>query len=475
MLAIASVGCESPPAPPLPADGRLPPIEAAADCPPVTRFAQDYFYIADLATRRSCTLFIEQDECVLGIFDDCSHRSTTVGPRRQWTGRIDHQRTISIEPHYKEDENRKPPDRCTGPLMDPESPTRFAALACIGAADPHPGLFIERRIPTDDVTPFGTIDMDARVELERRATPWDDHLGDVALIEVAGRSELWVLLAMPQEPRRQGILIHDLDTDVQAALPVGQRTVMATLPGGGQLVAAGMHDIELWDTAARQVVTATTTEVDVDAVAVSLDGQTLYVAGRSPLSPIESVVQRYRVGDLSPLGDPVTLPDVILRLETTSSTGGAALLMAGYPGADSTTGVLYATTSTLTTMKRSESPWIISAFAPITGTPLVALVSRSSNAYREFDTETLQVATTVPNPLFSWTNAVAYDAAADRVLIAAHDGVTYMNRSDQRISQALVDIEETLTDLVWSPTLGKLFAVQGSVGVVDVITPTVAD
>ncbi len=481
-LAAALFSCGKPPAPPPPSDDRLPPLEAAAECPPVEQFANDYFYVADLETGRSCTLYIEQDECIVGIFDDCSHLSSNCDrPRRQWRGTIDLAGSIRLEPTYHVQPATRPPAQCTGSIESSEDTSRFATLDCTGGANAHPGMFIERRIPIDDRVPFGEVDEEGQIELEKRNEVVEGHVGDVALIEDGARRELWSLVAKPESATLQGLVIDDLVAGTQDTLRIGARSRIAVTPDQTKAVIAGETELELWDVATRTVLTSSVTTEPTLAMVISGDGSRVFVSFRSPGSRFDSVLRALRLPDFTPIGEPRLFNASLDELTTTTSTTGEALLAAARlpeSGFDTDPcaplvqrGTIAQLTLDLETTYERIFDWQVSAFAPIPGTGFVGIVSQSSNAYREWDATRGAFSRVVPNPLFMWSNNVAYHAPSDRMVIAGYKSVTYMSRSDHRIQQGLVLFDHSVTHVLPARTSTAVYAVHGSVGLVDVINP----
>ncbi len=87
-LCAALLACGSPGAPgPAPSE-RTPAPPVANDCPAVgSPFGNGLFYVQDLNARRVCRAYLEQDECVVAIWDDCTVE--VANSQRSWEGRID--------------------------------------------------------------------------------------------------------------------------------------------------------------------------------------------------------------------------------------------------------------------------------------------------------------------------------------------------------------------------------------------------
>ena len=142
--------CQGPASIPPPPEGATPQPPRANDCGPSVVFAHDDFYFADLERGRSCEVFVEQDECVLAVWSDCTE------PRRRWEGELGllpesmtWEVTLTTE-HIEQPEGVRP-SRCVGPVLDIDSPRRAARLRCeTEGSEPHRGIFLERVDETPD-------------------------------------------------------------------------------------------------------------------------------------------------------------------------------------------------------------------------------------------------------------------------------------------------------------------------------------
>lgn len=208
-LALAASACSSPPDPTIPPREEIGPPRPAATVlcfPPFSDFAQDWFVLADLSLGVSCEVFLEQDECILGIYRDCTDPSAT---SRQWVGMIDskdmtdhleftvHQGSGSV--------SGRPPKCCSGDLVD----QTWARLDCTLTSacnspsdDAHAGAYLERVDPS--ATPWGTVGTPVAVAPERT-------LVDFAY--VSGASQLWAVA-------RNAILVHPLEEASTTTLPI---------------------------------------------------------------------------------------------------------------------------------------------------------------------------------------------------------------------------------------------------------------
>lgn len=165
-LSAVAAACDPPgPASLPPAEQVGPPSPAAFACsPPYARFAGRAFRWADLDQGRSCSVFLEQDECVLGVYRDC-----TASAAREWQGEIDAANSIrlrSFSPGAHSPMARQP-RCCTGALERPSEGPAWARLHCstVDCASPHHGdhlgLYLEA---AEAVRPQGTIGAEAQLD-----------------------------------------------------------------------------------------------------------------------------------------------------------------------------------------------------------------------------------------------------------------------------------------------------------------------
>lgn len=153
----AVIGCGAPEAPEIPGRDEIgPPPEAAlpGDClPPYPmRFGDDWYLLADLDRGVACYAYLERDECVVGIFDDCTDDSTD---RRQWRGRLEQDedgakaRLSTDYPPGSGSRVPRSPACCSGGVHT-EGDDAWALLSCqidqCGAVNDvaHAGLYLSR-------------------------------------------------------------------------------------------------------------------------------------------------------------------------------------------------------------------------------------------------------------------------------------------------------------------------------------------
>ncbi len=158
LLLAAALGCGPVPAPDWPQDA---PEPAAAACePPYARFAPGRFQLADLDIGRSCSVFLEQDECVLGVYRDCS--VPTEAPR-EWRGWVDGPGRLRLDALFPVPPTLpRSPRCCEGSLVRDEGPTwallRCGFSGCGGSIERgHAGLYLEAEVPADPAFELGPL------------------------------------------------------------------------------------------------------------------------------------------------------------------------------------------------------------------------------------------------------------------------------------------------------------------------------
>lgn len=157
-LALLAAACGDPSAPQLPPRDQIgPPDEAAkpeACVPPYPMgFGDEWYLLADLDRGVACFAYLERDECILGVFIDCTDPSED---RRQWQGRVTNESIAELAPVYRsaQDSSRltRPPRCCHGAVVS-SGTTSYARLDCQLATCRHPadlshaGLYFERYDP----------------------------------------------------------------------------------------------------------------------------------------------------------------------------------------------------------------------------------------------------------------------------------------------------------------------------------------
>jgi hypothetical protein len=139
-LLLAAAACGPPPAPDLRVDAAPPPPAASTCEPPFERFGPGAVRVTDLERNATCITNLDRDECIIGIFDDC----TTPDPalRREWQGRIRSDR-VALTAFYVGSTDAPPtaPTSCTGTVTSGR--IEAACSLADGAFGDHGGLLIE--------------------------------------------------------------------------------------------------------------------------------------------------------------------------------------------------------------------------------------------------------------------------------------------------------------------------------------------
>ncbi|MEO1233087.1 MAG: hypothetical protein AAFZ18_29755 [Myxococcota bacterium] len=181
LIAASALGCDPPAASELPPAELVGPAPPAANAcvPPYARFANDTFLWADLDRGRSCTVYLEQDECVLGVFRDAD----CGGDEREWRGTIDGDDRIRLRALYPPGTAGllpRSPQCCDGILLrahdvPPSSQLSCQLRSCGNPADAdHLGIQLERVGATTDRLQV--------VEEARLPGPIVDGHGQLALV-----------------------------------------------------------------------------------------------------------------------------------------------------------------------------------------------------------------------------------------------------------------------------------------------------
>lgn len=147
--------CSNPPPPELPGRDRTGPAELAnKDCaklmPYPTNFGQAEYVWADLDRAELCTVYVEQDDCVVAIWRDCA------GDSREWQGRVagaGASRMLHLESIYANNGARpaRAPSCCEGPILPADREPDEAILSCglqgcgIDVDKKHLGIQLERK------------------------------------------------------------------------------------------------------------------------------------------------------------------------------------------------------------------------------------------------------------------------------------------------------------------------------------------
>jgi hypothetical protein len=260
--------CSMPPDPTIPPrDPTALPGPAATSCfPPYSKFAQDWFLFGDMDVGASCRVYMEQDECILGIFRDCTDPNEA--DPRQWVGRISTMGAVdslefAIFPGLGSSAPRAP-KCCEGDLAGGDwARLDCKVTSCGNTADQvHVGAYFERE---GLVPPWGTV-------AERFEIGTGEPLVDLAVLSMS--REIWVLT-----PTR--LYVQPLP-GTAIALPIafadGKR-IVAAAHEGTVFVAAGSRLLSI-DTRTRTTSAMTDLGDPIDSLEIS-DDLGLLVGARS--------------------------------------------------------------------------------------------------------------------------------------------------------------------------------------------------
>lgn len=208
LIALAVTACGSPGNPGLPPAGALPPEPAANTCAPALQVARDWFHLADLMSGNSCPVYLEQDECVLGIYADCTVRAGS----RQWLGRISADRDLALTAHVGAAASGP---TCTGQLSGESERSRFDLACNTGSNQPVSRLVLERRLENPPALGSGGRLVDVAPISGAAFASYDEYMNDVVEVQVGSRRELWFAVD-DRGPAPGGL--HILDEATQGIL-----------------------------------------------------------------------------------------------------------------------------------------------------------------------------------------------------------------------------------------------------------------
>jgi hypothetical protein len=328
--ALALWACERPPAPALPGRDRIgPPPEAAASCEPPfpMSFGEAWFLVADLDRGSVCTAFLEQDECVVGLFRDCSDLGP--GTPREWQGRFTDRRELNLVALDPDETGARParaPRCCVGPV-GPEGPIpSFAVLECQleGCGAPrdarHAGLYLERLEPASapPLAPLRTLDV-----VSPLAAPVPGLAPTMALLPE--RDELWVATARRPggEPAGLHVVAVSSATPVRLDVALGGPRAMAVAADEGTVFVADEEAVLAIDAAGRRERRRLDLGAEITALVAARER--LWVATASSGA---ALLQAFSVSDLAP-GPALALEAPVTGLVSLGADGAVALTLQG--------------------------------------------------------------------------------------------------------------------------------------------------
>jgi hypothetical protein len=240
-LLLALIACSSPPPPTIPPRSDIgPELPAATACfPPYnSSFAHDWFVLADLDLGVSCRVFLEQDDCVLGIFRDCTDPSPML---RQWVGVTSTEMTRDLLEfsvfHASGTIVGRPPKCCEGELID----DTWASLDCFETACGaptdvfHVGAQLERET--------GPMPFAERTQREELSGATDI----VDFVVLPAKQEIWAV-------SDSEILLHTLQGNTRSLANVTDPERLIASTDGNTIYVADGNDLIRIDATVPQVV-----------------------------------------------------------------------------------------------------------------------------------------------------------------------------------------------------------------------------
>lgn len=439
LIVVGAAACTGPAAPEIPDDvGPPPPAANPQVCiPPYPMsFGQDWYLLADLDRGVGCVAFLERDECILGIFRDCTDESEAP---RQWRGVVEQGRGIKLYPEHSATSGTliaRSPKCCLGTLPDDADPWALLScrkVTCSNNNDKgHVGLYLERWQP--DLDPTSGILTQQAIPAETAAlvvasdgTLWG--LGPEALFSLTpgGQAQMQATLTAGRAlaASAEGVLASDDDkvARVDQANPTwrsvgGPVVALAAAPEGGwvaALDAEGGHRLAHLDAAG--VVTAT----------AALNGRVSGLAGGA-------AVYLTLEGDsrVLKLGSDLSLSTIVDLSVRSGQTGGAVVPRSPLALPDGKVAFV-ARCHTET----SKTHCVFEADAP--------------------DVEPLRRGLAGVESILS----VAHDPDDDRLVVTSVEGaVTVIERTTGRPHlQAQIRLGATVVTAAFSPLDGRLYAV----------------
>ncbi len=489
------MACDAPPAPPGPPADKLPPLESASTCSPgaklVNREANppDKFYFADLEADSGCEVFVEEDECIIGIFNDCTWHSPGVDPmvpegsparQRQWIGRLNdmgfHKGLIDLNPYYGTPPTMNRLTHCSGEVDEIGSAQASSRLLC---GNNHRGFYLEKKDTT--AKPVFTTSPDDVILLAQTTDTSDQNMKSIVTVRSGTTSVFWTALSLESTQgggvykfragERRATLVNNLSYASQLA--ASAHFVLATVKTGNYEAKA----LALIDIATEQVVATATVSGNITALAADPTDDTFLVAYNDARTQGVARVQRLerRGQRLATVVETTFETRVVQVILTMASTSGVEVIIAAN---DPSPSDLRSASYLRGYNHALEERWRVSqedvtlktlqieGLAEITGRDRAAVIGYDARRYYEVDVGTGQLYTAVPNAIFAGMRTARYDATKDRVILLSSWGhVTTLDRSAMRIAQPTLWIEHELgpgrtpyiADGVWDPASQRIY------------------
>lgn len=292
LLPLLLAGCGSPGAPGSPPAGALPLPPAANTCGPALQVGRDWFYLADLQSGNSCSVYLEQDECVLGIYDDCTVR---VGAR-QWVGRVGTDSSVGLT-----GERVLTPGRteCSG-RVGTESDRDHLELGCSPTSEGAVSrLVLERRVEPPPALARARRRVEVAPVLGGAFVNFDEYMFDVARVQVGSQRQLWFAV---EDRGNAPSGLHILDERDQSIIGFVQMEGVNLVASAGDTVlglAAG--SLVLFDrtTREREATTTLSGELAPTALAVSEPSGRVFAAFYPGSSERQAPISSFDLDDAS--------------------------------------------------------------------------------------------------------------------------------------------------------------------------------
>lgn len=448
LAATTTLACSAPGDPTYPDRtiiGPPPAVGDACELPFPVNFAQDWFVLADLDQGTSCEIFLEQDECAVGIYHDCTDGSANP---REWQGVVDsdpeqpmaYVPVISLTAKYAEGASRVPrgPTCCDGGLFPRGTDVSpiWSYLTCHESQCSsqfdrfHTGMFLEQRRDVD---------------------PQLLYRGDVELNEGA---------RAPDAVFANGAVWAIVGAELYTYTPSsGEATPVAIDVAGANHLAVSLDGTALYVAGTELVRVDVTSRMETGRVALSGAAYAIAVAIEGVIVSFDdgtaSSLARYDAATLAPLGSPSAVAERIQGLVAVDQTGRPAVATAQGSSA------IFAVSSTLTIEVLTDlegapgmelgpveptAPFFVDGATVGMIAPCYA-AAPTRHCYFEVDTVTLEVRR-VGIPDVDFLESVAYDVQANRVVFGTRAGrVAFVDRGLEfrpRV-QELVDVGSPVT------------------------------
>jgi hypothetical protein len=462
----------------MPPEEAFPPLEAAADCPPVLRFAHDWFHFADLKQGHSCKTFLEQDECMLAIFRDCSVRSPD--QLRQWQGVLSSERRVELEP-VSNSATLTSPGTCRGTLEDEGSTPRLF-LSCPGAQPPHPGIHLEA--VDRDALPFG--EQGPKLEVAELEAGVSARFRDLAVVENGGRREIWALIFGQGALSPNGVHIFDAQSyRALAQLPIERASKIAYSPTAGEVIIAGESSLSVVEVSSRQVRSRSFgQERSVEDVALSLDNQSILIASAGAAAS-ESFLESYDRPTLEPIALPTRFAFEIRAVVPSLSVAGGATFIAFASSPVENESVALVLDRDLGRLESFDIGTPVADAEANLRDQVIGFVA--GNLFRELDPDDFGQPLSTPSavPYFEALRAMTYDLDRDRVYVAGSyiteetEGqiglqpgrATFIDLGTRRAAQAAVSLPDTPSAIRIEAGSGDVLIARERIATLEIFSP----